>query len=62
MHRDNRCVYMAHVFYMSVVVTMWGSVGMFVVKRALLKIVFSLGVMKYVVFCVGDVMDVVFPV
>ena len=36
------------------------TVGMFVVQRALLKIVFSLGVMKYV--CVGDVMYVVFSV
>ena len=31
MHRDNRCMYMAHVVFMSVVVTVWGSVGMFVV-------------------------------
>ena len=29
--RDNRCMYMAHVCFMSVVVTVWGSVGMFVV-------------------------------
>ena len=36
---------------MSVVVTVWGSVGMFVVYRPLLKIVFfSLGVLKYVVW------------
>ena len=37
--------------FMSVVVTVWGSVGMFVVLRPLLKIVyfFSLGVLKYVV-------------
>ena len=35
---------------MSVVVTVWGSVGMFVVLGPLLKIVFfSLGVLKYVV-------------
>ena len=50
MPRDNRCVYMAHVCFMAVVVTVWGSVGMFVVYRPLLKIVFfSLGVLKYVV-------------
>ena len=35
---------------MSVVMTVWGSVGMFVVWQPLLKIVFfSLGVLKYVV-------------
>ena len=38
MPKDNRCMYMAHVF-MSVVVT-GGSVGMFVVYLPLLKIVF----------------------
>ena len=26
MPRDNRCMYMAHVCFMSVVVTVWGSV------------------------------------
>ena len=30
MPRDNRCMYMAHVCFMSVVVTVLGSVGMFV--------------------------------
>ena len=30
MPRYNRCVYMAHVCFMSVVVTVWGSVGMLV--------------------------------
>ena len=39
MTRDNRCMYMAHVGFMSVVVTVWGFVGMFVVQRPLLKIV-----------------------
>ena len=29
--RDNRCMYMAHVCFMCVVVTVWGSVGMLVV-------------------------------
>ena len=29
--RDNRCMYMVHVCFMFVVVTVWGSVGMFVV-------------------------------
>ena len=27
MHRDNRCVYMEHVVFISVVVNVWGSVG-----------------------------------
>ena len=40
MFRDTRCMYIAHVCFMSVVVTVWGSVGMFVVQRQLLKIVF----------------------
>ena len=32
MPRYNRCMYMAHIcFFMSVVVTVWGSVGIFVV-------------------------------
>ena len=31
MPRDNRCMYMAHVCFMYVVVTMWGSVA--VVKK-----------------------------
>ena len=39
---------MAHVCFMCVVVTVWGSVGMFVVLWPLLKIVFfSLGVLNY---------------
>ena len=40
MPRDNRCMYMAYVCFMSVVVIVWGSVVMFVVKRPLLKIGF----------------------
>ena len=28
--RDNRCMYMMHVCFMSVVVTVWVSIGMFV--------------------------------
>ena len=40
MPRDNRCMHMVQVCFMSVVVTMWWSVGMFVVYRPLLKIVF----------------------
>ena len=41
--------------FMSVVVIVWGFVGMFIVLRPLLKIViFSLGVLKYVVcLCKG---------
>ena len=35
------CIWRMFIF-MSVVVTVWGSVGMFVVKRPLLKIVFFL--------------------
>ena len=49
------CIWRMFVF-MSVVVTVWGSVGMFVVQRPFLKIVgfFSLGVFKYgVCFCRG---------
>ena len=64
MPRDNRCMYMTHACFMSVVVTVWGSVGMFVVYRPLLKIVFFLPLeccsMLYV--CVRGVMDVVFSV
>ena len=47
--------------FMSVVVTVWGSVGMFVVYRPLLKIVGfePWSVEVYCVFCVRDVMDVV---
>ena len=29
--RNNRCMYMVHVCFMSVVVTVWGYVGMFIV-------------------------------
>ena len=47
---DNRCMYMAHVCFMYVVVIVWGSVGMVVVYRRLLKIViYSLVLLKYVV-------------
>ena len=48
------CIWRMFVF-MSVVVIVFGSVGMFVVKRPLFKIVFfSLGVLKYVVsLCSG---------
>ena len=56
------CVYGACLFFMSVVVTVWGFVGIFVVYRPLLKIggLFNLDVLKY--DCVRDVMDVVFSV
>ena len=40
MPRDKRYVYMAHVCFMYVVVTVWRSVGMFIAYRPLLKIVF----------------------
>ena len=52
------CIWRIFVFT-SVVVTVWGSVGMFVVYRSLLKIVFlalACGSMLYV--CVRGVMDV----
>ena len=39
---DNRCVYWRMFVFMSVVVIVWRSVGMFVVLRPLLKIVFFL--------------------
>ena len=42
------CIWRMFVFK-CVVVTVWGYVGMFVVYRPLLKSVFSLGVLKYVV-------------
>ena len=45
MPRDNRCMYMAHVCFMSVVVTAWGSVGMFVENSGFL----NLGVLNYIV-------------
>ena len=56
MPRDNRCMYMAHVCFMSVVVTVWGGVcGNVCCVAAVVKIVFfSLGVLKYVVcLCMG---------
>ena len=54
------CIWRMFVF-MSVVELVWGYVGMFVVWRPLLKIVFfSLGVLLYV--CVRGVTDVVFSV
>ena len=54
LERIDVCIWRMFVF-MSVVVTVWGSVGMFVVYRPLLKIVFfCLGVLKYVVcLCKG---------
>ena len=48
------CIWRMFVF-MSVVVTVWGSVGMFVVQRPLLKIVFfNLGVLKYLLLLGPD--------
>ena len=43
-------MYIAHACFMPVVLTVWGSVEIFVVWRLLLKIVgfVSLGVLKYV--------------
>ena len=42
------CTHTQMFVFMYVVVTLWGSVGMFVVYQPLLKIVFSLEVLKYV--------------
>ena len=55
MPRDNRCLYMTHVCFMSVVEILPVSVGMFIVWQPLLNIVgFSIGVLNYVVFlCKG---------
>ena len=55
------CIWRMFVF-MSVVVTVLGSVGMFVVRRPLLKIVFSLIVLSMLFVCVRGEMDVVFSV
>ena len=48
--------------FMSVVVTVWGYVVLFIVYRALLIIVLSLGVVKYFSCFCGGVMDVLFSV
>ena len=47
MPRDNRCMYMAHVFFMSLVVTVLGSVGMLVVQQPLLKTVGLVAVVSH---------------
>ena len=49
MPRDNRCMYMAHVCLMSVVVTVSGSGDVCCVAAVVKNSVFSLGVLKYVV-------------
>ena len=55
MSRDNICMYMVHVGFMYVVVTVWGVYGNVCCVSAVVKdIVFSLGVLKYVVcLCKG---------
>ena len=54
MHRDNRCMYMAHVCFMSVVVTVWRFGNVCCVAAVVENSVFSLGVLKYVVcLCSG---------
>ena len=45
MHRDNKCMYIAHVCFYVCCIDCVGSVGMFVGKDS----VFSLGVVKYAV-------------
>ena len=53
MPRNNRCIWRM-LLLIFVVVTVWGSVGLFVVYRPLLKMCFSLRVLKYVVcLCKG---------
>ena len=49
MYRDNICMYMTHVCFMYVVVTMWGYCGNVCCVLAVVEdIIFSLGVLKYV--------------
>ena len=61
MPRDNRCVYMAHVFYVCCNDCV-GVCGNVCCVAAVVKcIVFSLGVLKDIV-CVRNVMDIVLPV
>ena len=51
--RNNRCIYMAHICFMYVVVTVWGMWKCFCVADV---VGFSLGVLKYVV-CLGKGCD-----
>ena len=60
MPRDNRCMYMAHICFYVCCIDCVGSVGMFVLLRPLLKIVFL--VLSVEVCCVMDVMGAVFSV
>ena len=64
MHRDNICMYMAHVrFYVccsDYVGVCWNVCC--VAAVAVNSGVFSLGVLSMLCVCVGDVMDVVFSV
>ena len=53
------CIWHMFVF-MSVIVTVWGSVGILLCSAVVKNSVFSLGLLKCV--CVVDVMDVVFSV
>ena len=64
MPRDNRCMYMAHVCFMSVVVNVWGSVGMFFCVAVVVKyiVVLALKCLSMLYVCVRSVLDVVFSV
>ena len=61
MPRDNRCMCMAHVCFMSVVVPVWGSVCCVaaVVKNSFFQ---ALECYSMLCVCVVDVMDIVFSV
>ena len=63
MPRDNRCMYMAHVCFYVCCSDCVGVCGNVCCVAAIVEnSVFRLGVLKYVVCFVGDVMNVVFSV
>ena len=62
MTRDNRCMYMAHVCFYVRCSDCVGVCGNVCCVAAVVKDVFSLGVLKYVVCLCKGVMDVVFSV
>ena len=54
MPRDNRCMYMAHVCFMSIVMTVWGMWECFCIAAVVKDSgVVSLGVLKYAFLCKG---------
>ena len=63
MHRDNRCMYMAHAcFYICCSDCVGVCRNVCYVAAIIEYIVFSHGVLKYVYVCVRNVMNVVFSV